>query len=341
VIASYSKGVIDRVIDFGGKHVPACKKPDNQPESLKEAIKQFCGEKQNLENSVIHALNEFLVIEDVPGYVETGTIFARASDGAEPAEVYVCVTPACDLVPRQPIRKESWEHKLHPARAVIVLRAKMIDVGRDHLKKAEEGRSVFLQVVGKPKAILLVGDKPPVPTLEWLFLEDMGRITENKLRALEVGRPAVQPAPQGAGQAAPENPVALAPQNVQPPPLTFMPTEMVALGQIRAVYASRIFSTLDSILPGSVSILSAIPRNQRPRKNKACFPICPPLAWARTVPGTSGRGRPYLIILPGRPYQGLPGAWHRVPWRLWLAFPPVAVFVPGYSPVPLPIDFVP
>ena len=222
LIASYSSRVLSRTIEFGAKHAPKCETPGNGAETLKAAIKEFHGETKELENSVIHALNEFLVMEELPGFVETGTIFARLSDGENPKEVFVCVTPACDLVPRQP-RSGTWEHRLHPARAVIAIRAEVTDASRSNLGKAEDNRMVFLQVNGKLKAITLVGDAPPVPTLEWLFLEDMGRIKDGKLYAMEVSKPA---ASADAGDTHPS--------------LSFSPSEMRALGQIRAIYSSRI-----------------------------------------------------------------------------------------------------
>ena len=163
-------------------------------------------------------------MEELPGFVETGTIFSRASDGPEPTDVYVCVTPACDLVPRMPRRKDTWEYTLHPARAVITLRAKMADVSKEHLSKAEDSRMVFLKVGEKLKTVTLVGEKPPIPMLEWLFLEDMGRINEKKLFAMEVGRPVPAEVPAEGAH----------------PPLNFVASEMTALGQIRAIYSSRI-----------------------------------------------------------------------------------------------------
>lgn len=225
LIANYSSRVLERIIAFGAKHVPECGTPGNGSETLKAAIKFFHGDIAELENSVIHALNEFLVMEELPDFVETGTIFARAADGLEPNDVYVCVTPACDLVPRVPRRKETWEFTLHPNRAIIALKAKMADVKKDHLAKAEESRMVFVRVNGKLKTVTLIGEKPPVPLLEWLFLKDMGRITDKKLLAMVVGK-----AEQGE-EVEGDNP---------PPPLSFVPSEMTALGQIRAIYSSRI-----------------------------------------------------------------------------------------------------
>lgn len=222
LIASYASRVLSRTIEFGEKHVPTCETPGNGPETLKAAIKEFHSDKKDLENGVIHALNEFLVIEELPGFVETGTIFARLSDGEDPKEVFVCVTPACDLVPRQP-RDGTWEHRLHPTRAVMAIRAEVTNASRANLGKAEDNRMVFLQIDGKMKAITLVGEAPPVPTLEWLFLEDMGRITQGKLHAMEVSKTT----PDGAA-------------GNGHPSLSFAPLEMKALGQIRAIYSSRI-----------------------------------------------------------------------------------------------------
>lgn len=323
LISSYSKRVLSQMIGFGTVHVPKCDKPENGSETLNAAIKEFCGDQRDLENGVIHALNEFLVIDERPGFVETGTIFSRSSDGDEPTEVYVCVTPACDLVPREPRRKDTWEYKLHPARAVVAIRAEMTNASREQLLKAEDNRYVFLNVVGKPKAVILVGEKPPVPTLEWLFLEDMGRITNDRLFAMEVGR-AVAPDPIQASvpvpvsvpiadvvpavavpvgavpvvtiKAAPADQAAslLVPSHAPPaaspapahPPLMFVPTEMRVLGQMRALYASRILQSAGQHLARiGVDFVNFPEQPKPPKKDKT-----PPAPKADPPPDAKAEG---------------------------------------------------
>jgi hypothetical protein len=98
-----------------------------------------------------------------------------------------------------------------------------------HLNNAEEGRCVFLSVGGKQKALLLIADGASVPILEWFFLENFGKIGADKtVEAAQVNRVAAT----DAGGAGAPSPAAV--------PLSTKGLRVRILGQIRALYASRI-----------------------------------------------------------------------------------------------------
>jgi hypothetical protein len=188
----------------------------------------------------MHTLNEFLVIEGVRPFVETGTIFARTTDDPNSGEgfLYVCATPSCDLVPRDPA-VGSWESRIHPARPIIAIRGQLFNPADKYLGVAEQGRYIFLKVDGKQKALELIGEKSSVPVLEWFFLEDMGRIGEGGIvEAVQVERPAAlaaQPAADPAGAPAPAAPAVPVTQA-----LGTSHIKLRVVGQIRSLYASRI-----------------------------------------------------------------------------------------------------
>jgi hypothetical protein len=227
-ITTYASRVLKRVIDFGVKHVPVCGKPSQSHDSLVDAIKEMKASRTPLE--VLHQLNEYLVVEDHGPYVDTGTIFAIESDDLDGQEVfvYVCVTPSCDLVPRSP-RVGSWESRIHPARQVVAIRAQLYTATYTHLNSAEEARCVFLKVGDKQKTLMLIADGSSVPILEWFFLENLGKIaTDRTVEAAQVDRPAAAAAAAAGAQAS-----AVA-------PLATKGFRLRILGQIRALYASRI-----------------------------------------------------------------------------------------------------
>lgn len=220
IIRSYAGNVLDKVIEFGSKHVPSHESPAANLETLKAAIDHFCPTDRPTEESVLHVLNEYLVVEDLPGYVETGTIFAPAADGIKKGIVYLCVTPACDLVPRKP--SGSWEKVVHPHRPMIAMKCKISDVTTDNLKIAEQSKCIYLTVGGKQKVVTLSDDKKPAPSLEWFFMDGMGKIAEDQtFAAVSFSRD--KPA-GAAGDGAFKADTML----------------MKAISQIRAVYANRI-----------------------------------------------------------------------------------------------------
>jgi hypothetical protein len=228
VVMSYSSRVLNAVIKFGLKYVPASEKPGQTHETLKEAIKHFHGEQSRPAVEVMHTLNEFLVIEGIRPYVETGTIFARTSDDLTSGEafLYVCATPSCDLVPRDP-QAGSWESRIHPAHPIIAIRGQLFNPSDKYLGTAEQGRCVFLNVDGKQKALELIGEKSSVPILEWFFLENMGKIDhDGMVEAVQVERPIALTEQSPGGPTAPA--------------LGTKPLKLRILGQIRAIYASRI-----------------------------------------------------------------------------------------------------
>lgn len=220
IIRSYAGNVLNKVIEFGSKHVPRNESPAANLETLKAAIDHFCPTDRPTEESVLHVLNEYLVVEDLPGHVETGTIFSPAADGIKKGIVYLCVTPACDLVPRKP--SGSWEKLVHPHRPMIAMKCAISDVTTENLKIAEQSKCIYLTVGGKQKVVTLSDDKKPAPSLEWFFMSGMGKIAEDQTFAAISFSQDKPNAAVGDGK------------------LKVETTSMKAIAQIRAIYANRI-----------------------------------------------------------------------------------------------------
>jgi len=218
VINGYSASLLESVIEFGSGLVPANESPDADMKTLRAAIQEFHEEPGGLESQVIHLLNGFLVTEPSKNFIETGTIFVRKDD-TELKQVYICVTPACDLVPRMP-REYLWENQIHPSRPIIAIRGRVKDIDDGCLMAAEQGKNIFILIGKEPKTVVLMDSSLPVPILEWFVVEKMGAIEKMEFDALEFVR----------SKSKPEDDDQFANK----------PVKMRVLGQVRALYASRI-----------------------------------------------------------------------------------------------------
>jgi Response receiver domain len=136
---------------------------------------------------VVHRLNEFLATQSPGNFVETGTLFVPTVQEDYLRFAWICVTPACDLVPRPP-RGDTWEHRLHPIRPMLALRGQLINCGIDALKIAERFQHVFLTTSDGLKAVQLVNEKDPNARLEMFLLDDMGRILDGTFKATRLSR---------------------------------------------------------------------------------------------------------------------------------------------------------
>lgn len=144
-----------------------------------------CG--ANDEWHVLHRLNEFLATQPTSSYVDTGTIFVSGIQWPEPKEACICVTPACDMVPRIP-HEDTWEHRLHPIRPMLALHGTVIESGPKPLKEAEHFKYIFVTLEGRRRAIRLVDSKHPTPKLEMFLLDGMGRIANGLFSATRLSR---------------------------------------------------------------------------------------------------------------------------------------------------------
>lgn len=123
LVGSVTDAVIDEVAEFGAGLIPTSTGEGASSSNLERArsMALLPTEPTPKDPDIILALNDFLCCEAYRGnHVRTGTIFARA-DGEEQDIYWICVTPACDMVPR-PAGSDQWEGDLHPLRPMTVLR---------------------------------------------------------------------------------------------------------------------------------------------------------------------------------------------------------------------------
>ena len=123
---------------------------------------------------IFHRLNEFLATEPAGSFVQTGTVFELETRVGDKRAVWICVTPACDLVPRKP-SEGAWEHSLDPIRPMIAIRGQLIGSGGAVLKQATRFHHVYLTLDGDRIAVKVVDPTDPNAKLELFLLDDMGR----------------------------------------------------------------------------------------------------------------------------------------------------------------------
>ncbi len=115
-------------------------KPDENEAERVERAKELVGVSGLQSQDVLHSLNEYLSSDRFRGgHITTGTILCceRAD------EWFVCVSPACDMVPRLPADDMSWMWDLYPNRPLYLLRLESCGA-KSALATAERGVQVFI-----------------------------------------------------------------------------------------------------------------------------------------------------------------------------------------------------
>ncbi|MHC5537712.1 response regulator receiver domain [Singulisphaera rosea] len=186
LLSRHSEALLDNIAEFGQSCFPEV--PATAPAKKLDWAKAVVPDcVASDEWHVLHRLNEFLATQPPSSYVGTGTIFVPGNQGTDPTEAWVCVTPACDMVPRMP-HEDTWEHRLHPIRPMLALHGSVIESGHKPLKEAEYFKYIFVTTDNKRRAIQLVNPKHPTPKLEMFLLDGMGRITNGLFKATRLSR---------------------------------------------------------------------------------------------------------------------------------------------------------
>lgn len=120
----------------------------------------------NMEFEVLHALNEYLSSDRFRGgHLTTGTVLCSADID----EWWICVTPACDMVPRKSSDAFSWHADMFPFRPVHLLKLEK-SKARQALPEAERGTQVFVTVNGKQHFLRAVHAQMRQPRpLTWML----------------------------------------------------------------------------------------------------------------------------------------------------------------------------
>jgi Response receiver domain len=211
LLSRHTEALLAEIAEFGRAGFPGVEDPADALPWAKGIVPGVAGCD---DWHIFHRLNEFLATEPPGSFMQTGTVFQMDMQPGEQPVVWVCATPACDLVPRIP-RPGTWEHTLHPLRPVQAFRGLLINSGETILRQAERFHHVFLTVKSERIAVKVVESTDPNAKLEMFFLDDMGRIENGSVKAMRLSK-------SGDGI------------------LSITAVMLRVIGQLRALYANRI-----------------------------------------------------------------------------------------------------
>lgn len=228
LIGTASQLIAARVASPDWRNLPL--KRGEREKALLGLSRSIAGVSRELgDEDVIFSLNVFLATERFRRrHVTTGTIFMKKDNGRE---WWLCMSPSCDMTPRQPQEGHHWHHTLHPLRGMVALRLEPVIKAptalRKDLQNAHHGRSIFVRTADC-HILLKVLDDNSHPSWEFMILENAGLVSKTKSGDTQFSARRIWFGGNEAAQCAASNEIGL------------QPSDFVVVGQLRAEYASRL-----------------------------------------------------------------------------------------------------
>jgi hypothetical protein len=164
--------VVAELAEFGNALING----DDGDDSLGQA-KRLCRSNDIKQEEIFQRLNVFLCSQDHHGlFLRTGTILGNPDEN----EVWICVTPLCDLDPRPP-KLNSWNHKLAPFREVKLRRAEIVSATERVLNNVTDLEYVFWEFEQK-----LMCARVADVRMETVLVEADGRILDRSVKMRRV-----------------------------------------------------------------------------------------------------------------------------------------------------------
>lgn len=124
------------------------------------------------DHEIVHALNSDLSMQEFTGsFVTTGTIFKEDTGKLDNGKWYVCVSPACDMVPNQ--KNGSFAEAFDPNRAAKVLVLKPENIN-EALRDAHQSRFLFIEEKGKRLALSAYNGTTKQPDICMMYIHKHG-----------------------------------------------------------------------------------------------------------------------------------------------------------------------
>jgi hypothetical protein len=142
-------------------------------EEMLQRYSPFKDSHRQRRDDVVMALNSYVCSKPVDGtHLTTGHILKFSHN-----EYWLCLTPACDLVPGQ--KKTGWHGRLRDHMPFTAVELRKPNRNKA-LEKATDGSYLFLDVEGNPLTLCFVDDSdadksPPNPKIEQFFAVNGGR----------------------------------------------------------------------------------------------------------------------------------------------------------------------
>lgn len=129
-------------------------------------------------------LNAFLCCQPLEtAHMTTGMIFRLVDD---PTSIWICVTPACDLVPGRTRKGHGYRDMLSPANYFEALRIKHDKKLDDVLAIATQANHLFIEVDGTIQAYRILQGNSQQPHAYVFYTQDGGYLDENKILILKM-----------------------------------------------------------------------------------------------------------------------------------------------------------
>ncbi|VVN51059.1 hypothetical protein PS685_00523 [Pseudomonas fluorescens] len=138
-------------------------------------------------DNIYHALNEHLCSDlNKDMVMTTGVIFRADRNGAD--SYWLCVSPACDLVPGQNVG--GWDGDLHPIRPISAVRLSPVKNSQAialRLKEATQGRHVFVHIDNVPVALEVADSNSRQMKIETILIANEGVIDDSRFDGFTIG----------------------------------------------------------------------------------------------------------------------------------------------------------
>jgi len=149
------------------------------------------------------------------GHMTTGMIFRQKN---KPSHIWICATPACDLVPGRTRRGTGYRDLLSPANYFEALKITRVAKSDEVLKIATRANHLFINVNGKIETFKILQGDSPQPQSFIFYTQDGGYLSENRTLMLQT---------------------ICADKNDNTAALALHEHEFEVIGQLRQEYASR------------------------------------------------------------------------------------------------------
>jgi rubredoxin len=227
-LATLAYGIQDSLLQFGNRLLAGMLTENGSAEKRQLALRREKVTENVSDTDLLLCLNAFLCSQSHSiGYITSGTVFRNVE---HPEEVWLCASPACDMVPRENVKikgsEECYRKRIYPAshfeaiRLILVEDPKTIEKA---LRKATECKHVFLKDDEKRlqvyKALHGEENKP----LTYVFYSATGGMLHKKRTKLTI--PEKESCPK-CGK----------------PNFKLINREVEVIGQLRPEYANRLLT---------------------------------------------------------------------------------------------------
>ncbi|HVU33517.1 MAG TPA: response regulator receiver domain [Opitutaceae bacterium] len=133
------------------------------------------------ENKMKLAANAFLCSARFTAkHVTTGTIFQEVGKD----DYWLCVSAACDMVPRGPSANNQWRAGLYPYRMMMAARLEKWSSPAGALADAHFGKNIFIKIDQDLIALKFIPPGLSEPSVAPMFAENKAMVVEGKFRGI-------------------------------------------------------------------------------------------------------------------------------------------------------------